>query len=60
MILEQDRVGATVFARAGTDWPRQIVLDGETLYPPEIGVEPPLAELYEGVDFTDVGAPAES
>lgn len=54
VMLEQDRIGATVFARAGDDWIGHIVLEGAVLAMPEIGVELPLAELYEGLVFEDV------
>lgn len=54
VMLEQDRIGATVFARAGDDWIGHIVLEGAVLEMPEIGVELPLAELYEGLVFEDV------
>jgi Uma2 family endonuclease len=53
VMLEQDRIGATVFARAGDDWIGHIVLEGAVLEMPEIGVELPLAELYEGLVFED-------
>jgi Uma2 family endonuclease len=47
VILEQDFVGATVFARAGDDW----VGHDAMLAMPEIGIEVPLSELYEGIAF---------
>jgi Uma2 family endonuclease len=51
VMLEQDRIAATIYARAGTDWNVQILLDDAILTMPEIGLELPLAELYEGIDF---------
>jgi Uma2 family endonuclease len=52
VMLEQDRIAATVFAREGADWVGRMLLEDATLALPEIGVELPLAELFEGVDFT--------
>jgi Uma2 family endonuclease len=49
LILEQDRIAATVFARAGGDWTGHVVLDGAILAMPEIGIDVPLAEFYDGL-----------
>jgi Uma2 family endonuclease len=58
VMLEQDRIGATVYARAGHGWTFQILSnDDAVLVMPEIGVEVALAELYEGLEFD---APDES
>ena len=54
VILEQDVIGATVFARVGDDWVGHVLGAAAVLQMPEIGIELPLAELYEGVDL---GAP---
>ena len=51
VMLEQDRIAATVFARAGEDWVGHVLTGDEVLRMPEIGVELPLSELYEGVDL---------
>jgi Uma2 family endonuclease len=51
VMLVQDRQRATVFARDGGDWVGHIVSGDAVLAMPEIGVEVPLAELYEGVSF---------
>jgi len=56
VMLEQDRQGATVFARAGNDWVGHVVSGDVVLAMPEIGVELSLAELYEGVTFATPGA----
>jgi hypothetical protein len=45
--------GATVYARAGDAWTHEILVAGSILALPEIGVELPLAELYEGIAFDD-------
>jgi Uma2 family endonuclease len=51
VMVEQDRVGATVYARAGDGWTHDILIADSLLAIPEIGVEVPLAELYEGLVF---------
>ncbi len=49
VMLEQDRVFATVITRTDTGWDYALAgLDG-TLAMPEIGVEIPMAELYDGL-----------
>ena len=45
VMLEQDRIGATVFARIGPDWLGHILTDAATLALPEIGLAFPLAGL---------------
>ena len=58
VMLEQDQRAATVFARAGDDWVGHVMSGEVLLAMPEIGVEVPLAELYEGVAFaTSVAEP---
>jgi Uma2 family endonuclease len=49
VMLEQDVIGATVFARAGGDWVGHVVGADAMLDMPEIGIAVPLAEFYEGV-----------
>jgi Uma2 family endonuclease len=51
VMLEQDGVGATVYARSGETWTHEILGEGATLALPEISVQLPLADLYEGLDF---------
>lgn len=53
VLLEQERIAATVLVRAGDVWPSQVLLGDEILRMPEIGLEFPLSELYRGVDFGD-------
>jgi Uma2 family endonuclease len=53
LILEQNRIAATVFARAGGDWTGHVVLDGAILAMPEIGIDVPLAEFYDGLVFDE-------
>ncbi len=51
VMLEQDQQAATVFARAGDDWVGHVMSGDVVLAMREIGIEVPLAELYEGVEF---------
>ncbi len=51
VMLAQDRMAATVFARVDGDWVGHIVSGDAVLPMPEIDIELPLAELYEGVTF---------
>jgi Uma2 family endonuclease len=51
VMLEQDGVGATVYARSGETWTHEILIADSILVLPEIGIELPLAELYEGILF---------
>lgn len=56
VMLEQDRVAATVVSRRGEDWLVRVLLDGDALAMPEIGLEIPLAELYAGVEVDELPA----
>lgn len=51
VMLEQDRIGATVYSRVDGQWNVQVLLDESILAMPEIGVDIPLAEFYEGIVF---------
>jgi len=51
VMLEQDRIGATVYARASNGWTHEILIAESMLALPEISVTFPLAELYEGLTF---------
>lgn len=54
VMLEQESVAATVFERSGDDWIGHLLTGGDAvLRMPEIGIEIPLAELYEGVALPD-------
>ena len=52
VMLEQGTAGATVFERAGADWLGRILGADAVIRMPEIGIEIPLAELYEGLDLS--------
>jgi Uma2 family endonuclease len=56
VMLEQDRVAATIFERRGDDWVGHVLTDGAVLAMPEIGIAIPLPELYEGIDLTVTGS----
>jgi Uma2 family endonuclease len=51
VMLEQVRIGATVFARDGAKWVGTVLLEDAILAMPEIGVELPLRDLYAGVEL---------
>ena len=51
VMLEQDQVAATVFARTADRWSVEVLAAGETLAMPEIGISVALDELYLGVDL---------
>lgn len=58
-MLEQEHVQATVFSRTGNgQWLGRVLRAGEMLALPEIDVELPLDELYEGIIPADPPAPA--
>ena len=51
VLLSQDAIGGMVFERAGDDWRGHVLAADAVLRCPEIGIEVPLAEFYEGIDF---------
>jgi Uma2 family endonuclease len=57
VILEHTSVGLAVHARLkGEDpWIATALTDGDVLRMPEIGIEIPIAEFYEGTDILDQG-----
>jgi len=60
VMLEQDRVGATVVSRAGDDWVDHILQEHEMLEMPEIGIVVPLDEVYEGLVFEETSEDEDS
>jgi Uma2 family endonuclease len=52
VVASQDKMAGTMFERIGTDWMGHLLHAGSILRMPEIDIELPLAELYEGVDLT--------
>jgi len=59
VILSQDEVAGTMFERIGGDWVGHLLAADAVLRMPEIGIEVPLAELYEGIDFSSAEAAGE-
>ena len=57
VMLEQDEPAATVFAREGDRWVGTLLKGDGVLSMPEIGIEVPLAECYEGHTFAADGRP---
>jgi Uma2 family endonuclease len=53
VILARDAVGGTMFERIGDDWVGHLLIADSIPRMPEIGIELPLAELYEGVELPD-------
>ncbi len=52
VVLEQTHAAAIAFARKDEDWLAEFATgDGAALRLPEIEIELPLAELYEGIEF---------
>ncbi|MGA8714401.1 MAG: hypothetical protein WB647_15475, partial [Roseiarcus sp.] len=51
VMLEQERIGATVLVRAQDGWSALILKDDDALDMPEIGLAIPLAEFYDGLGF---------
>ena len=55
VILESTTIGLTVFERSGPDemWRAAALTKDDILRMPEIGIEIPVAEFYEGMAFPD-------
>lgn len=53
VMLEQTEIAGMVFTRAGEEWGGRLLAPDAVLQMPEIGIELPLAELYEGLDLAD-------
>lgn len=52
VMLEQNQAVATVITRGETGWSLEVLDAAGTLAMPEINVEIPMAELYDGVELT--------
>lgn len=50
VLIEQDAVSAMAFARGEESWSGRVLWSGSVLALPEVGIEVPLDELYEGLD----------
>ncbi len=51
VILEQDAIAAMVFVRKGSDLVAEALTAADVLHMPEIGIEIPMAEFYEGIEL---------
>ena len=51
VLLAPDQIAGTMFERVGDDWVGHLLRPDTVLRMPEIGIDAPLAELYEGVDL---------
>lgn len=60
VILAQDDRAGTMFERIDDDWVGHLLGADTILRFPEIDIEFPLAELYEGVDLTEARATEEN
>ena len=56
VMLEQDKVEATIITRVADHWSIDLLRAGDVLDLPEIGITLPLDALYEGIDLS--AAPA--
>ncbi len=55
VMLEQNRVFATVITRSATDWDLFLAGSEGMLAMPKIGIEVPVAEFYEGLNLAQHG-----
>ncbi len=53
VMLEQFQPAATVFERGDNDWIGHVLESPAVLLMPEIGIELPFPEIYDGVQFPD-------
>ena len=59
VMLEQDRQAATIFARQDGDWVGHILSGDASIAMPEIGIDLPLGELYDGLELADDVSPSQ-
>jgi Uma2 family endonuclease len=53
VMVEQGAMGATMFERIGGEWVGRILTGNAVIGMPEIGIELPMPELYDGVEVPD-------
>jgi Uma2 family endonuclease len=58
VVLSQNEMAGSMFERIGTDWVGHLLGPDSVLRMPELELELPLAELYEGVDLDDASVTA--
>jgi Uma2 family endonuclease len=59
VVLSQDEIAGTMFERVGGEWVGRLLAAADVLRMPEAGIELPVAELYEGIEFPGGSRPAE-
>ncbi len=59
IILAQDEIGGQMFERVGEDWLGHVLGSDSILRMPEIGIEVPLSELYEDIEFEGAASQSE-
>ncbi len=52
IVVSQDNMAGAMFERVGADWVGRLLHADTILRMPEIDIEVPLAELYEGIDLS--------
>ena len=57
VMFEQDQAFATVISRTDTGWSIEVLGLAGSLVMPEIGIEVPISELYEGLELTPLEEP---
>lgn len=50
LLIEQEAIGATAYVRDEGRWSGRVLWPGDVLKLPEIGIELPLEDLYDGLD----------
>jgi Uma2 family endonuclease len=60
VIIEQDSIAATVFARHEAEWTARALTEGDMLTMPEINVELALSDIYSDVDLPSRNVDADS
>ncbi|HTT81860.1 MAG TPA: Uma2 family endonuclease [Rhizomicrobium sp.] len=51
LVLSQNEIGGTMFERSGEDWVGHLLATESIVHMPEIGIDLPIAELYEDIDL---------
>lgn len=53
VLIDQEVIGAVMFARNGGEWRGQVIADNDTLSLPEISLAFPLSDLYVGLNLSE-------
>ena len=57
VLVEQEAIGATAYVRDAGRWSGRVLWPSDTLALPEIGIELPLEDLYDGLDAAALREP---